>query len=256
MKFSIVTTCFNAAATIEKTILSVIANSKDFPVEHIITDAGSTDGTLEIIEKYSSSLRILEAKALNQSEGINLGLKASTGDILAFLNADDTYQANTFKIVAEQFNQFTEQRWLAGSCKIINEQDQEMQPWITAYKNFLLANFSYPLLLTENMVCQPATFFKPSLFKEYGYFAEDQNLVMDYEFWLRIAIKDKPIVCKQHLANFRRFTGTKSNTNFVRQFQDDKEVARKYAIKNGFEWTIPIKYINYMRTIGIYKLLY
>lgn len=256
MQFSIVTTCFNAAQTIERTIQSVIESSVDFEVEHIITDAGSTDGTLDIIEKYKDHLTILEAKGLNQSQGINHGLRAAKGQILSFLNADDTYQPDCLKTVWHAFKKNHDRKWLVGQCKIIDQNDNEIQPWISKYKNLLLANYSYPLLLCENFICQPATFFRPELFSQYGYFAEDQNLVMDYEFWLRVAREQPPAVVNQHLSNFRRFLGTKSNANFLQQFIDDKAISYKYAKISGHNWTIPLKYFNYLKTIMIYKFLY
>ncbi len=256
MQFSIITTCYNAAKTIEQTIQSVITSSAGFEVEHIITDAGSTDGTLEILEKYKRHLKIVEAVGLNQSQGINRGLQAASGQIVAFLNADDTYQTDTLQLVWQEFNKYPDRRWLIGQCKIIDQNDQELQPWITAYKNLLLSKYSYAMLLTENFVCQPSVFLKPSLFNDYGYFAEDQNLIMDYEFWLRIGLKEKPIVINKQLSSFRRFMGTKSNANFVQQFIDDRQIARKYALKHGYLWTIPIKYLTFLKTICIYKLLY
>lgn len=256
VQFSIITTCFNAAKTIEQTIQSVISSSAGYKVEHIITDAGSTDGTLDIIQKYKEHLTIVEATGLNQSQGINCGLKAATGQIVSFLNADDTYQSDTLQLAWNAFSKEPEKRWLIGRCKIIDQNDQELQPWITAYKNVLLSSYSYPLLLCENFICQPSVFLKPSLFPDYGYFAENQNLVMDYEFWLRIGHKEQPIIINKQLSSFRRFMGTKSNANFVQQFKDDKAVAAKYARMHGHSWTIAVKYLNYLRTIGIYKILY
>ena len=79
---------------------------------------------------------------------------------------------------------------------------------------------------------------------------------MDYEYWLRIGYKESPIILSDYLASFRRFEGTKSNSGFTQQFKDDREVARRYAIESGKGWTIPVKYLNYLRTIGMYKILY
>ena len=253
---SIVTTSFNAAKTIRDTIESIINQKGSFEIEHIITDAGSKDGTLDIVASYGDRIRLVPAAGLNQAEGINAGLKAAQGEIVAFLNADDIYEENALAKVAEAFKANPDKNWLIGRCRIIDEQGKEMQSWITAYKNFLLSIYSYPLLLTENFVCQPAVFLRRDILAQYGYFAEDQHYVMDYEYWLRIGKDQQPIVVSDYLSSFRRFAGTKSNSGFVQQFKDDKAVANRYAMTSGLSWTIPVKYLNYLKTIGMYKLLY
>lgn len=253
---SIITTSFNAGKTIKRTIDSIASQVGEFEIEYIITDAGSTDQTIEIISSYSDKVRLVAAAGLNQSEGINAGLKLARGEIVAFLNADDTYEDGAFTKVVEAFKTYTSRRWLIGRCRIIDEQDREIQPWITAYKNLLLKFYSYPLLLTENFICQPAVFFKRDVLEEYGYFAEDQHYVMDYEYWLRLGRKETPIILSDYIASFRRFAGTKSNSGYLKQFKDDRNVAKKYALNTGYSWTIPIKYLNYLKTIGMYRYLY
>lgn len=253
---SIITTCYNAAATIGETIESVRNQVGSFEVEHIITDAGSTDGTLDILGSYGDSLRLVPAQGLKQTEGINAGLKAAQGDILAFLNADDVYERDALQRVVAAFSTQVNRNWLIGQCRIIDEQGHEMQSWITAYKNLLLRYYSYPLLLTENFICQPAVFFRRKIIDQFGLFDEKQHYVMDYEYWLRIGQQERPIILKDYLACFRRFPGTKSNSGFMRQFKDDRTVAQSYAIRSGHWWTIPVKYLHYLKTIGIYRFLY
>ena len=253
---SIVTTSFNAARTIRETIESIANQKGPFDVEHIITDAGSTDGTLEIVSSYGDKVKLVPATGLNQAEGINAGLKQAQGEIVAFLNADDIYETNALAKVLQAFNSNPKKNWLIGRCRIINEQGQEMQSWITTYKNILLKLYSYPLLLTENFICQPSVFLRREILAKYGYFAEDQHYVMDYEYWLRIGKEESPIVISEYISSFRRFEGTKSNSGFVQQFKDDRAVAKRYAISTRKYWTIPVKYLNYLKTIGMYKLLY
>lgn len=253
---SIITTCYNAVSTIRETIESVQSQRGSFDVEHIITDAGSTDGTLDILASYGNKLRQIPANGLKQAAGINLGLKQARGEIVAYLNADDVYERETIQRAVAAFFAHPERKWLVGRCRIIDEQGRELHPWITAYKNLLLRIYSYPLLLTENFICQPSVFFRRSIFDYYGYFDERQDFVMDYEFWLRIGERERPIILKDYLACFRRFPGTKSNSGFIRQFRDDKAVAQFYAIRSGYLWTVPVKYLNHLKTLSIYSLLY
>ena len=185
MKISIITPSYNQAEFIERTIQSIL-NQSYSNFEYIIMDGGSTDGTIEILKKYSNKIIWKSEKDNGQSDAINKGLKIATGDIVAYLNSDDTYELNALQKVADFFIKNPDKKWVYGKCKIINEKDQEIRKPITAYKNWLLKKYSYKKLLTENFISQPATFWKKELHNEFGYFNESESLCMDYEFWLRI----------------------------------------------------------------------
>ena len=148
MKISIVTTCLNSQGTIKETIRSVLDQKGDFEVEYIITDAGSTDGTIDIIKSFGSKIKLVDAKGTNQSEGINMGIKLATGDILAFINADDVYEPCAFQKVQQAFAGDPNTLWVTGQCRIIDKDGHEISKFITRYKNFLLKRFSYFLLLS------------------------------------------------------------------------------------------------------------
>ena len=86
---SVVTPSYNKGRFIEETILSV--KNQTYPrIEHIVVDGGSTDGTLDILKKYGDSLIWISEPDKGQSDAINKGWRMSKGDILAYLNADDT----------------------------------------------------------------------------------------------------------------------------------------------------------------------
>jgi len=95
MKVSIITVCFNSVATIEETIQSVLA--QDYPdIEHIVIDGGSTDGTLDLIERYKDRL----GGYISEPDGgiydaMNKGIKLASGDIIGTLNSDDFYSSNS-----------------------------------------------------------------------------------------------------------------------------------------------------------------
>jgi len=102
-KISIVTPSFNSAKYIEDCIQSVL--NQNYPnIEHIIIDGGSSDGTLEILKKYSH-LKWISEPDEGQSDALNKGFKMTNGDILGWCNSDDVYLPQTFKkVVAKLIN--------------------------------------------------------------------------------------------------------------------------------------------------------
>ena len=256
MKISIITTCLNARTTIEATILSVLNQRGDFSLEYIISDAGSTDGTLDLVAQYKERIFLLDCRGLNQSAGINLGLAHATGEIVAFLNADDTYEDGALNLVANAFRKNPRAQWLVGQGRIIDHSGKERDSWITSYKNLLLANYSYYLLLCENFVCQPSVFWRASLSKTVGNLNVSEGLAMDYDYWLRIGPDHRPIIVRSYLSNFRRTANTKSNSDFHQQFRENSRISRHYSRLHGFITPPWINWAVNLRTRIIYMVLY
>jgi len=252
MKASIITPSYNQAQFVERTILSVL--NQDYPdIEYIVMDGGSTDGTVDILKKYSERIAWISEKDHGQSDAINKGLRMATGEIVAYLNSDDTYEPNAISRVVEFFQKNPEQRWVCGKCKIVDECGREIRKPITFYKNFLLRNYSYKKLLTENFISQPSTFWKTELLAEIGYFNENEHLCMDYEYWLRIGQKYPAGVIDEYLASFRYYTSSKSGSATIEQLQDQVRLAREYGA--NYPASLLLNKVNHYKTICVYKLL-
>ena len=252
MKVSIITPSYNQSQFIERTIQSVL--SQDYAnIEYIIMDGGSTDGTIEILNKYSDKIIWKSEKDNGQSDAINKGLKMATGDIVAYLNSDDTYEPEAISKAVKFFQENPEKKWAYGKCKIINKKDQKIRKPITAYKNLLLKKYSYSKLLTENFISQPATFWKKELHQELGYFDENENFCMDYEFWLRLGQKYPAGVINEYLANFRYYSNSKSGSVNKQQFRDQLRLAKKYGANHPL--SIAIHNFNYYKITGVYQFL-
>ena len=111
MKVSLITACYDSAATIKTTIESVLAQ-RGVDIEYIVVDGGSQDGTVDIIKKYSTrstrstrfEFRWLSERDEGMYDAINKGIKMATGDIVGILNADDMFESeNTLAHVVEAF---------------------------------------------------------------------------------------------------------------------------------------------------------
>jgi len=253
MKFSVITTCLNAEKSIKATIESVLSQKGDFDLEYIITDAGSTDKTVEIIKSYGDKIKYILAEKSNQSEGFNIGIANSTGDILSFINADDTYLENALANIAESAKSNPNSKWFIGRYRIVDESNKEVSKYISDYKASLAKLYSYSSLLIENFVPHPSTFIRKELFEKYGYYDLEQKYAMDYDLWLRIGKENKPQFVDEYIATFKREKGTKSNSNYVSQMWDDLKLGISYAIKNFYFHILIFKIFSFIRTVIIYK---
>ncbi len=91
IRISVITVCFNSAATIEDTLRSVAAQTHA-EVEHIVIDGKSTDNTMAIVERYRAGLaRVVSEPDRGVYDAMNKGIALATGDVVGFLNADDVF---------------------------------------------------------------------------------------------------------------------------------------------------------------------
>lgn len=197
-KISIVTPSYNQAEFLERTILSVL--NQNYPnLEYIIIDGGSTDGSVEIIKKYEKYLSYWVSEPdRGQSDAINKGFTRSTGEILAYLNSDDTYLPNALHSVVIFFKKYPKADMLYGRCNVIDGKEKIFQEIKTVPFNPL--DYAYGLFT----VPQPATFWRKDIFRKVGALSVENHTCMDYELWINFAKNRANIVhISRFLANFR-----------------------------------------------------
>lgn len=224
---SIVTPCLNAAGTIEEALASVRAQG--YPrVEHVVVDGGSTDGTVELL-RHAEGVRFVSEPDRGRADAVNKGVAMTTGEVIGWLNADDRYEPGALLGVGHALAADPSAMWATGYCRIIGADGQEIRAPITAYKNFLLRRWSFPLYLTQNFVADPATFIRRSALEAAGPLDERYLISHDYDLWLRVARRHAPLVLRRTLAGFRMTEGTASMAGFERQFREHAEVARLHG---------------------------
>ena len=250
MKISIVTTNYNTDKYLEQTIQSVLNQKGDFELEYIITDGGSTDNSLDIIKKYKDRLKYISEKDKGQSDGINKGLKMATGDIVAFLNADDVYTDGALDKVVTYFKENPNCMWLTGYCKIIDENGKQIKKYITEYKNRRLRKFTFEQLLIENCISQPATFWRRKLHDEVGYIDESLHYSMDQDLWARFASKYKLHLIKDYLAEFRFTPDTKTGSSIEKTLKESRQIAQRYT---NSKLVLFLQNITNIKRIIVYK---
>jgi glycosyltransferase involved in cell wall biosynthesis len=139
-RISDITPSFNQAAFIEQTITSVLQQNYS-NLEYIVIDGGSTDGSVDTIRKFESSIAYwVSEKDHGQAHAINKGLQRATGHIVAYLNSDDCYLAGTLVRVADHFVRRPDVNLVHGRCRIIDERGVkigERKGSITRYDEIL-----------------------------------------------------------------------------------------------------------------------
>ncbi len=197
-RITVVTTVFNGAKHIEKTITSVL--EQGYPnLEYMIVDGGSTDGTVDIIRKYADKLAYwVSEKDDGMYSAIQKGFDRATGEIMAWINADDYYGEHCFETVAEIFGKFPQIEWLTGLNVHYDEKGRIVNAWGPrpfTRLDFLSGDFMF--------VQQESTFWKRSLWEKAGSKFGKYRLADDFELWLRFSRHATLYCTSAYLGGFR-----------------------------------------------------
>jgi hypothetical protein len=142
--------------------------------------------------------------------------------------------------------------WVTGRCRIIDEDEKEFRRFITGYKNFFLARYSYNILLVTNFISQPATFWRREVTELFGLFELHHHRVMDYDYWLKVGATFKPGVLSDYLASFRVYRESKTSSGFTDTFKEELEVARSYT---GSRLLLGLHWLSYVGICAAYQAL-
>jgi glycosyltransferase involved in cell wall biosynthesis len=225
LKVSIVTPSYNQGAFIEKTIESVL--SQDYNnIEYFVIDGGSTDETIDILKKYEGRLTWISEKDKGQSDAINKGFRMASGDIVAWLNSDDTYEPGAVSAIVPLFENNPSLGLLYGEGNIINERGEKTGRF-TATTRFNL----WKLIHVWDYILQPATFFRREALEKCGYLDESLHYVMDWDLWIRLALYSGRDVMytDRYLANSREYGTTKTSTGGFKRVQEIREMMCRHS---------------------------
>jgi glycosyltransferase involved in cell wall biosynthesis len=202
---SIITPSFNQARFLESTIKSVL--EQDYPrIEYILVDGGSTDGSLDIIKKYGDKLSWwVSEEDKGQTDAINKGFARAKGEILAWINSDDTYNPHTVGAAVKYLIEHPDIAMVYADCNFINADGQVIGRFNSAQTDYGLLRQGYVHIPQQTM------FFRAKYWKEIGPLDPSFYFAMDYDLWTRIAAR-APIkyLSGQTWANFRLHTSGKT----------------------------------------------
>lgn len=260
MKISIITPCYNSEKTIRRTIKSVI-NQKldnDVELEYIIVDGKSKDGTLDIIKEFSDkydNIKFISERDNSMTEALNKGFKMATGDILASVNADDTYIDGALNKICNEFKKNQRKKILMANTFFVFEESGKIKS-----KN--RPRFFNPIIssIVECPFPECGVFFRKECFENVGYFNEDIKYTQDYELYLRLYDHGyKFNYLDEDISNFYI-----SDTNYSSTISDkmEKEVLSYIKYKKTFKFFAEstlskiIKAILAMRIYNIKQIFY
>lgn len=213
---SIVTPSLNQAQFLEDAILSVL-NQNYANIEYMIIDGGSTDGSKDIIHKYQDRLTYWCSEPDGgQYEAINKGFSKSTGEIMAWLNADDKYTPWAFHIAAEIFSTFEEVEWLTTLYPIIFDQyghavNCSRRDGFTRRAFYRGENLPGAGWYASGFIQQESTFWRRTLWERAGgYIDKSYQLAGDFELWARFYKYAELWGVKTPLGGFRRHENQKT----------------------------------------------
>jgi len=176
---SIVTTCFNAAKTIEHTLQSVL--DQTYPnYEYWVIDAASQDGTLEIVKRFQP---LFKGRMLYQSapdrgiyDGFNKGVNQCGGDLIGILNADDWYEPDALERVVQAYQTHPEAGVFYGISRFFSE----------GGKQELVVNRHHHSQLFQGMTGHAGVFITKDAYRQYGPYSLEYRIAADYELMLRL----------------------------------------------------------------------
>ena len=182
MKVSIITVCYNAAATLKQTIESVLA--QDYPnIEYWVIDGGSKDGTKELLESFGSRVNFISESDKGIYDAFNKGLSRVSGEVVGVIGADDFYPSND---VISQVVQSFEQNQVDAVYGDLQFIDPVSLKVVRQWKAGAYKRSSW---LFGWMPPHPTFYVKRKVYEEFGHFKTHYTCAGDYEFMLRVLYK-------------------------------------------------------------------
>lgn len=221
-RFSVVMPSFNQAAFIERSLQS-IADQSWADTEVWVMDGGSSDGTVAILERQPPWVRWISEPDRGQGDAVNKGWARCQGEILGWLNSDDTYLPGCFDRVAAELDAHPEAGGVCGDVKMTDPDDR-----VLAVRRCGAFNTRHLIRMGTCYVFQPTVFLRRQVVEAVGPLDLTLRHAMDYEYWIRVGRKFQISYVPQPLATWRLHGASKTVSDRARQIREGREVRSRY----------------------------
>lgn len=183
---SVVTPAYNQADFLRDTLESVLA--QDYPnIEHQVIDDGSTDSTPEILQEYSDRIFVESHQNRGQTPTINKGWERARGDIVTWLNSDDTFLPGAVSTAVKYFQDHPDVDIVFGDTLFTQADGTPIEP------SRKRTEFDYQFFVREceNPIAQPSAFIRRKVIDDVGFLDPKFYYFMDWDFWLRAGLRHR-----------------------------------------------------------------
>ena len=206
-KVEVIIPCYNSSKYIQKTMESVL-NQDYNPLEIITIDDGSTDGTREILESYLPKIRILSHPNnanLGQAASVNLGIRESKSDLIAFLDSDDIWYPNKIEEQVKIFQKYSGVGLVYTNGYLIDESDNILYKLFP--EGFQEENISRKILLKCYIRTPSSVMVRRETLEQIGLFKPYLRNGQDHDMWIRVSEVAKFYYLPQFLIAYRKRPG-------------------------------------------------
>jgi len=251
-RISIITPSYNQGRYIEATIRSVL--QQEYPdLEHIIVDGGSTDGTLAILDRYPH-LTVISEPDRGQAEAVNKGLRRASGDIIGWLNSDDTYYPGALAGAAGTIDPSQGIYIAMGRCAYI---DEAGEPTGAEHPSAFVSHRRVVEVWKGYTIPNPAVFFHRKVYAECGGLDESLYFALDYDLFCRYTSRFPITVVNRLWATYRLHRSAKTSEQSQGELLEKSlQVSRRYWGRAGSPewWRYQFSFWCYGGTLGIAAL--
>ena len=255
-KISVVTPSLNQAEFLEETIRSVILQG--YPrSEYIVIDGGSTDGSIDILERYSAHINYWVSEPdEGQTQALNKGFARANGEWQMWLNSDDVLLPGALHRLAATIRNNPNADWIVGNVVVTDENLQPKRTFEPVCNTDDWTDFLCNKRKTGTSIPQPGSCWSRNAWLEAGKLDETLRYVMDFEYWVRLARKGyRPLLLPEDLALFRLTSTSKSGGGMAKFISEEKVVVAKYLREKQLEEPLRVfLYRFFLQPTWLYRI--
>lgn len=234
LRITVVTPSYNQGPYLEQTLRSV--HDQRYPhVEHLVVDGGSSDESIEILERWSDSLDYwISEPDEGQTDALVKGFGHATGDILCWLNSDDMFEPWTLREVATFFEDnpqaqvvYGDATWVDAGGRLVRTKREH------AFSRFIF-------LYDHDFVPQPSTFWRRELYERVGGLNPSFDLAMDADLFIRFADVTRIHHVRRPWSRMRLYPDQKNQRLRLQSNLEDGLIRDRY-VRSQPSWLIQSK---------------